>query len=126
VQAWQFPHGYNETAEERFAGFVYLITNTVTGRAYIGRKAFKSKIKGNVRPSNWRVYHGSCKPLKADIKALGADRFTRRVISLHRTNAEMNYAEIEAQFVLDVLNATLPDGSRAFYNSNIMARWFAA
>jgi hypothetical protein len=36
----------------------------------------------------------------------------------------VNYAELEMQVKCDVLTAKLPDGSDAYYNANIMSRFF--
>lgn len=107
------------------AGFVYLITNLLTGKAYVGKKFFKSKIKGKTRQSDWRRYYGSCKPLKEDIKALGVVNFHREILAVFKLKGQVNYGEVEEQIKRDVLKAVLPDGSRAYYNGNIMSRWFA-
>ncbi len=116
-----------------FYGVVYLITRLDTGRQYVGRKyltAAAPKRKGVKRParkdSNWRSYWGSCKPLAAEIEEFGHDAFKREIIRWCKTRADTNYAEVEEQMARDVLKATMPDGSRAYYNGNIMNRYFAA
>lgn len=106
------------------AGFVYLITNTVTGKAYVGKKFFKAKRNGKIRQSDWRRYYGSSLKLKEDVTALGPDSFRREILEVFETKSEVNYAEVAEQFSRNVLNATMPDGSRAYYNGNIMSRWF--
>ena len=60
-----------------FFGYVYLITNKITNRKYIGRKYFvqKRKPKGGKRritsESDWNKYYGSSPELKEDVKKYG-------------------------------------------------------
>ncbi|WP_115746949.1 hypothetical protein [Escherichia coli] len=108
-----------------YEGFVYKITNTVTGRKYIGRKYVYSRHKGKPpKEAKWRSYWGSCKELLADIKLLGEDKFKREIIHLCETRKDTNFLEVEEQFKREVLRAKLPDGTRAYYNGNIMSRFF--
>ena len=111
-------------------GFVYLITNKSNGRSYIGRKYFwqKRKPKGGKRrvtsESDWRKYYGSCPELKEDIKEFGKDSFQRVILSLHTTPGRVNYEETRQLFLHDVLTERLTDGTPAFYNSNILGRYY--
>jgi len=111
-------------------GFVYLITNQSNQRQYIGRKYFwqKRKPKGGKRrvtsESDWRKYYGSCPELKEDIKEFGKDSFQRVILSLHTTPGRVNYEETRQLFLHDVLTERLTDGTPAFYNSNILGRYY--
>ena len=111
-------------------GFVYCITNTTTGKSYIGRKYFvqKRKPKGGKRrvtsESNWKRYYGSSDELKQDIKTLGRDSFKREILSLHTTLGRTNYEETRQLFLNEVLTKRLTDGSPAYYNSNILGRYY--
>ena len=113
-----------------FFGYVYLITNKTTGQKYIGRKYFvqKRKPKGGKRrvtsESDWKRYYGSCPELKEDIKLLGKPSFSREILSLHTTKGRTNYEETRQLFLHDVLTKTLTDGTPAFYNSNILGRYY--
>ena len=113
-----------------FFGYVYLITNKTTGKKYIGRKYFvqKRKPKGGKRrvtsESDWKRYYGSCPELKEDIKLLGKPSFSREILSLHTTKGRTNYEETRQLFLHDVLTKTLTDGTPAFYNSNILGRYY--
>ena len=113
-----------------FFGYVYLITNKSTGKKYIGRKYFvqKRKPKGGKRritsESDWKRYYGSCPELKEDIKLLGKPSFSREILSLHTTKGKTNYEETRQLFLHDVLTKTLTDGTPAFYNSNILGRYY--
>ena len=111
-------------------GFVYCITNTTTGKSYIGRKYFvqKRKPKGGKRrvtsESNWKQYYGSSDELKRDIRDFGRENFRREILSLHTTLGRVNYEETKQLFLHNVLAEKLDDGSPAYYNSNILGRYY--
>ena len=92
-------------------GFVYLITNLVDGRRYIGKKLFKfsrtKQVKGKRKKvkvdSDWKTYFSSSEALKADVEALGPDSFRREILRLCKTKAECSYWEAKLQFEHDVL-----------------------
>ena len=113
-----------------YYGFVYCITSTSTGRKYIGRKYFvqKRKPKGGKRrvtsESNWKQYYGSSDELKRDIRDLGRESFRREILSLHPTVGRTNYEETRQLFLNEVLTKRLTDGSPAYYNSNILGRYY--
>lgn len=103
-----------------WAGFVYCITNTRSGRAYIGRKYAYALRNGRQVESNWRDYWGSCRTLHADLGHLGEMAFERRILSWYRTRREVNRAEILLMISQDVLGERrLPCGTRAYYNARI-------
>ena len=111
-------------------GFVYEITNLVNQRRYIGRKYFwqKRKPKGGKRrvtsESDWKRYYGSCPELKDDIKKFGKENFSRTILSLHGTPGRVNYEETRQLFLHDVLTKALDNGTPAYYNSNILGRYY--
>ena len=111
-------------------GFVYCITNITTGKSYIGRKYFvqKRKPKGGKRrvtsESNWKQYYGSSDELKRDIRDFGRENFRREILSLHTTLGRVNYEETKQLFLHNVLAEKLDDGSPAYYNSNILGRYY--
>ena len=106
-----------------YAGFVYLITNSETGMKYIGRKDFWSvrKLKGKTRrqrsESNWQDYYGSSKVLLEDLEKIGKEAFIRQMLSIHKTNGDVNYEEVKQQFIHDVLE------TEGWYNENINGKW---
>jgi len=111
-------------------GFVYLIQNNLNGKKYIGRKYLwqfrtpkgkKRKVKSE---SDWKNYYGSCPELKEDIDKLGRENFSRTILSLHKTKGKTNFEETRQLFVNGVLTESLEDGVPAFYNSNILNRYF--
>ena len=115
------------------AGFVYLITNTVSGRMYVGKKLSKfkttrykmhtqkngkkvrKKIRGAV-DSGWQDYYGSSDQLNRDIESLGRDQFLREILYYCRSKAELNYVEAREQFARKVLE------SDQYYNGHIRVR----
>ena len=88
-----------------YFGFVYLITNKLNSRRYIGRKYFWSfrKPKGKKRKvkseSDWKKYYGSCPELKEDIDKYGRENFSRTILSLHSTAGKTNFEETRQLFV---------------------------
>ena len=113
-----------------FFGFVYRITNIQNGKQYIGRKYFWSKRKprGGKRrvtsESDWKKYYGSSDELKGDRKLLGNAAFKREILSTHLTKGKVNYEETKQLFLNNVLQETLDDGIPAYYNSNILGRYY--
>ena len=113
-----------------YYGFVYRITNNTTQRSYIGRKYFvqKRKPRGAKRrvtsESDWKKYYGSSDDLKQDIRRDGKDSFRREILSLHSTVGRTNYEETKQLFLNEVLTKRLTDGSPAYYNSNILGRYY--
>jgi hypothetical protein len=111
-----------------YFGFIYLITNNVSGKKYLGRKFFwVHQKRKRVRESNWRVYTGSCKPLTADIKALGKPMFTFEILSLYKTRGGLGYFETYHLCALNTLTERDINGVRTWYNGNVGAvRWIPA
>jgi len=109
-------------------GFVYCITNVVTGRRYIGRKYFWSfrKPRGKTRrvksESDWKKYYGSSDELNEERKVLGNLSFKRTILSVWTTKGLVNYEETRQLFLNNVLCESLNE-EPAFYNSNILGRY---
>ena len=119
----------SESIDDNF-GFVYLITNLQNNRKYIGRKYFwsfrkppgkKRKVK---KESDWKKYYGSCPELKKEIERLGRQSFSRTILSLHKTPGKTNFEETKQLFINNVLTESLDKGVPAYYNSNILSRYF--
>ena len=113
-----------------YFGFVYLIINKTNHKKYIGRKYFwqfrtprgkKRKVKSE---SDWKNYYGSCPELKEDIDKLGRENFSRTILSLHKTKGKTNFGETSQLFKNDVLTESLDNGEPAFYNGNILGRFY--
>jgi hypothetical protein len=114
-------------------GFVYIITNTVSGRKYIGKKLAKfskttyrvvklkngnkkrKKIRSKI-DSDWQTYYGSNDELNKDIEILGSDKFTREILFYCKSKSECSYIEAREQFRHQVLE------SDDYYNGQISVR----
>ena len=113
-----------------YFGFVYLIECPATNRRYIGRKYFwsfrtpKGKSRKVKSESDWKKYYGSCPELKEDVDKIGRENFSRTIISLHKTKGKTNYEETRQLFLNNVLTESLDNGVPAFYNSNVLSRYF--
>ena len=127
---WIF-NGYpflSEDIDDHF-GFVYCITNTLTGKRYIGRKYFFQlrKPRGGGRrvksESDWKKYYGSSSELTEDRKQYGNLVFKRDILSLHKSKGLTNFEETRQLFLNNVLTEAMSDGTPAFYNSNILGRY---
>ena len=99
---------------EEYAGFVYLITNKLTGRMYIGKKKRK-KIRGTI-DSDWQTYYGSSPELSRDVELLGTENFTREILYYCKSKSECSYVEAREQFARRVLE------SDDYYNGHIQVR----
>jgi len=131
--SWLFENKIIEVLPEDCVGFVYLITNTLTGRKYIGKKLAKfskttyktlkqkngikkrKKIKSKI-DSDWQEYYGSSPELSKDIEKLGINSFTREILYYCRSKAECSYVEAREQFSRKVLE------SDDYYNGHIQVR----
>jgi len=115
-------------------GFVYLITNLVTGRRYIGKKLSKfSKVKYKVVlqkngikkrkkirskiDSDWQTYWSSSPEVQADVKALGPDKFTREILYFADSKGSLSYLEAREQFARQAL-----ENPTNWYNGIIQCR----
>ena len=131
--SWFYQDVEVELLPEDCIGFVYLITNTVTGRKYIGKKLAKfskttyrtvklkngTKKKKKIRnkvDSDWRTYYGSNDELNKDIQTLGAENFQREILYYCKSKAECSYIEAREQFTHKVLE------SADYYNGHIQVR----
>jgi hypothetical protein len=131
--SWTYQDQLVEVLPEECVGFVYLITNTLTGRKYIGKKLAKfskttyktvklkngTKKKKKIRSkidSDWRDYYGSSPALTEDVTALGTANFTREILFYCNSKAECSYIEAREQFSRRVLE------SNDYYNGHIQVR----
>jgi hypothetical protein len=108
-------------------GFIYVITNTVNHRQYIGKKQCSSRVKrkplkGKTRnridhkESDWKTYTGSSKELNDDIAKHGKENFTFTILEWCGSKWELGYKEIKRQIEQDVIL------SENFYNGILNVR----
>jgi len=122
---WLYDGQVFEEPEEQHYGFVYRITNKITGKQYIGKKLFwfkktkvlKGKKKRYLAPSDWKTYYGSSPALNKDIEHYTVDSFERTILKLCRNKGECSYYEAKFQFDNDVLLSP-----ETYYNDWIICR----
>ena len=130
---WTYQGTVVEELPEDCIGYVYIITNLLSGRKYIGKKLAKfskityktvklkngtkkrKRIKGKI-DSDWQEYWGSSPNLQADIEQLGKENFTRQILHYCKSKAETSYIEAREQFERRVLE------SDDYYNGIINCR----
>lgn len=115
---------FTDTDILKYYGFVYQITNKITGKKYIGRKYFTGKRKGKRVPSDWKKYYGSSKDLQADVLEHGKQNFSRAILSLHESRGDTNFYEVKTQIERNVLEAKNASGEYEYFNTNIALRYF--
>ena len=130
---WHYNGAVVEVLPEDCIGFVYCITNTVTGKMYIGKKLAKfsktkyktvtlkngKKKKKKIRTkidSDWQEYYGSNIELNKDVETLGKENFRREILYYCKSKAETSYIEAREQFSRKVLE------SDQYYNGHIQVR----
>jgi hypothetical protein len=130
---WEFQGNVVTELPEDCVGFVYIITNILTGRKYIGKKLAKfskttyrvvklkngTKKKKKIRSkidSDWQEYYGSSPNLTADIEKLGKENFKREILHYCNSKSQTSYLEAKEQFLRQVLE------SDDYYNGHIQVR----
>lgn len=113
---------------QKFVGFVYIITNTINNKKYIGKKQFyftrRKKIKNRTNrkkitfESDWKEYYGSSEELSTDIKLFGKEKFKREILYLCNDKSSMTLTEARELFTNNVLE------SPEYYNNNILGKFF--
>ena len=127
MMTWMFEGKPVKDIPEGYVGFVYEITNTTTGRKYIGKKLAEFKksrppLKGRKNKrrykveSDWRDYFGSSDALLEDVEQLGTKKFAREILYYCKNKAELSYIEAREQFARRVLE------SDDYYNGHIRVR----
>jgi group I intron endonuclease len=69
-------------------GFVYVTTNLVNGKMYVGQRKLKYKNR-----KKWQTYLGSGTHLQNAIKKYGKENFDRKIIDIAFDLDELNYLE---------------------------------
>jgi hypothetical protein len=130
---WLYENTQINELPDDCVGFVYMITNNLTGRKYIGKKLSKfskttykvTKLKNGTKKrkrirskidSDWQTYYGSSDELNQDIKTLGSNNFSREILYYCRSKSECSYIEAREQFQRRVLE------SDEYYNGHIQVR----
>lgn len=111
------------TIPQNTYGFIYLITNCINNRKYIGRKSFyRNKFKrGNKYKieTNWRDYMGSSRDLKEDVAKFGIKNFQRKILELTVSSYNTSYLETKYLFINECIE------SDDYYNKSILGKFYS-
>ena len=110
---WIF-HDNNQTFQDKTFGFIYLITNLIDKKYYIGCKMVEKTIKRNPLKgktkrriekveSNWKDYTGSSTELNKDIERLGKENFKFQIIDFAFSKSHLKLLELLYQLANNVL-----------------------
>ena len=124
---WTYQDKPVEELPEDCEAFVYLITNLIDHKKYVGKKLAKFKttknpLKGRknkrrgTKESDWRTYWGSNAHLVDDVLRLGEHRFTREILHYCPSRGVASYLEAQEQFERKVLETD------EYYNGIINVR----
>ena len=112
--SWTYKGKVVKELPEDCEAFVYLITNLINHKKYVGKKLEKFKttknpLKGRknkrrgTKESDWRTYWGSNSHLVDDVLRLGEHRFTREILHYCPSRGVASYLEAQEQFERKVL-----------------------
>ena len=104
---WQSSFPITEDIQNNFYGFVYVITNMISNRKYIGCKKFNK---------HWQSYTGSNTELNKDIETFGSSRFEFKILNIYKTKSELRLAEAQEILISNALT------SKKYYNQYIQLR----
>ena len=111
---WTYEGKVVEELPEDCEAFVYLITNLINHKKYVGKKLAKFKttkkpLKGRknkrrgTKESDWKTYWGSSEKLIADVEKHGEEQFTREILYYCPSRGVASYLEAKEQFERKVL-----------------------
>jgi Zn-dependent peptidase ImmA (M78 family) len=119
---WSYQNNQEFEIPENAIGYIYLITNLLSNRIYIGRKMLSSNrkvrltkkekllpenkrktFKRVVKETDWKLYWGSSDDLKTDIKLLGEENFKREILLFTTNKTDTSFYEMYFQIKEDVL-----------------------
>ena len=124
---WVYKDKVVEELPKDCEAFVYLITNLINHKKYVGKKLAKFKttkkpLKGKknkrrgTKESDWKTYWGSNAHLVDDVLRLGEHRFTREILYYCPNRGTASYLEAQEQFERKVLETD------EYYNGIINVR----
>lgn len=112
---WEFDQHFDPV---KYFGFVYEITNNISGKKYIGQKSFHRK------QYPWQTYTGSCDLLNSDISRIGIENFSFKILALCISLKELNVKERDMQLDANVLTSLNENGEKLYYNAYVNSAGF--
>jgi hypothetical protein len=116
-----------EKISQNAIGFVYLITNKINNKKYIGRKLIRKNIIRTIDKKKKKIiildtkfidYYSSSSELKKDVEILKKDNFSREILYFCHSRVELNYLEEKEQYQRSVLE------DESYYNNNIRSKYY--
>lgn len=80
---------FHRSITDKDFGFIYVITNHLNDRKYVGCKQIKT-----VRKTDWRTYTGSNSKLNAEILKHGEKYFSFLILKVCNNKKELKYSEL--------------------------------
>lgn len=105
----------NEKIIKNPYGFIYITTNMVNGKRYLGQKRFVK---------NWQTYLGSGRAFQEALKKYGRESFSRNIVCFCNSAEELNNTEYELSVFLDVVNSE--DWYNLVYGGGTMSGYVAS
>ena len=106
-------------------GFVYIITNKKTKKAYVGCKQYLIGTKKRKKSSGWETYTGSSSRLNEDIKKIGKKYFKFDISGEHENKRSLRYYECFYQMKFGVLISIIEGSDEpAFYNNYVGGKFY--
>lgn len=110
---WQLPQNVPSLPEGVY-GFIYLITNLVCRKSYIGKKQVltlrkRKPLKGKKNKridtieTDWKTYTSSSEQVNRDIELHGKENFKFEILRFCYSKSELAYFEAKEQFDREVL-----------------------
>lgn len=101
---WTLPKNDPQDIPLNALGFIYIITNKINNKKYIGKKLLENKkkrkpLKGRVNArrytveSDWKTYTGSSPILNEEIGKIGKDNFSFEIICFQSSKLLLAYWE---------------------------------
>lgn len=119
---WEYNNRTFFSIPENAIGFIYLITNKVDKKIYIGRKMLisnrkkrltkKEKLlpqnkrktfKREIKETDWNNYWSSSTDLISDVKKIGVDNFSREILLFCKTKTDVSFYETYFQIKYNIL-----------------------
>lgn len=124
--AWLWNQAPIDQIPKEFKSFVYLITNKITQKQYIGFKTAvspKTKISHHkkqrvVVESQWKTYWSSSDVLQKEVTLYGKSNFIREIVVMCPNKATGKYLEAYLQFQRGVIG----ENAGRYYNGIINLR----
>jgi len=111
---------------DEYESFVYLMTNKITKKQYIGfkmaitktTKTINGKRKKITIESDWKTYYSSSHDVLVDVGKYGRGNFVREIIMLCPNKSVGKYYEAYYQFTKNVLT----ENKKYYYNGIVNVR----